>query len=73
MPYEMLEQVTKEFNDAMSSWLDSESHYRLTVEQAKEDGAKFASNGYAKWKTVRVRIVCVYIRVCAMFVRDVMR
>lgn len=58
----MRTQVTKEFNDAMSSWLDSESHYRLTVEQAKEadDGAKFASNEYEKWKTVRVRMwVCM--------------
>jgi len=51
--------VTKEFNDAMSSWLDSESHYRLTVEQAKEadDGAKFASNEYEKWKTANKKAV----------------
>jgi hypothetical protein len=44
--------VSKEYNDALSSWLDSESHYRLTVEQVKdaESGASFASDEYEKWK-----------------------
>lgn len=39
----------------MSSWLDSESNYRLTVEQVKEakKGASYASNEYEKWETVR--------------------
>jgi hypothetical protein len=45
--------VSKEFSDAMSSWLDSESSYRLTVEQTKEakKGASYASNEYEKWAT----------------------
>jgi len=45
--------VSKEFQDAMSSWLDSESNYRLTVEQVKEakKGASYASNEYEKWET----------------------
>merc|ERR1712216_663019 len=43
--------VTKEWKEAMSSWLDSESTYRLTVEKAKEatEGATFARNEYEKW------------------------
>merc|ERR1711990_1064196 len=43
--------VTDEFKEAMTSWLDSESTYRLTVEKAKEatEGATFARNEYEKW------------------------
>ena len=49
--------VSKEFKDAMSSWLDSESSYRLTVEQTKEakKGAEYASNEYEKWETANKR------------------
>ena len=45
--------VTDEWKDAMTSWLDSESKYRLTVEQVKEakEGASFAKDEYEKWKT----------------------
>jgi hypothetical protein len=45
--------VSDEWKDAMSSWLDSESKYRLTVEQVKEarEGASFAQDEYEKWKT----------------------
>jgi len=45
--------VTKEWNDALSGWLDSESQYRLTVEKSKEakEGGEFARNEYEKWKT----------------------
>jgi hypothetical protein len=45
--------VTKEWNDALSGWLDSESKYRLTVEKAKEAkaGSEFARNDYEKWNT----------------------
>jgi len=45
--------VTAEWKDALSSWLDSESQYRLTVEKTKEakDGSEFARNEYEKWKT----------------------
>jgi len=44
--------VSKEWKEAMSSWLDSESTYRLTVEKTKEakEGAGFAQNEYEKWK-----------------------
>ena len=44
----------------MSSWLDSESNYRLTVEQVKEakKGASYASNEYEKWETVRAPAAC---------------
>jgi len=43
--------VTKEWKESMTSWLDSESTYRLTVEKAKEatEGATFARNEYEKW------------------------
>ena len=43
--------VSKEYKEAMTSWLDSESTYRLTVEKAKEatEGATFARNEYEKW------------------------
>ena len=49
--------VTDEWKDAMSSWLDSESKYRLTVEQVKEarEGASFAQDEYEKWKTAYKR------------------
>jgi len=45
--------VDKEFKDTLSTWLDAESHYRLTVEQTKEakQGASYASDEYEKWKT----------------------
>merc|ERR1719409_1531263 len=45
--------VKAEWKDALASWLDSESKYRLTVEQAKEaaKGSEYASNEYEKWKT----------------------
>jgi hypothetical protein len=45
--------ITDEWKDAMTSWLDSESKYRLTVEQVKEakEGASFAKDEYEKWKT----------------------
>ena len=38
---------------ALSSWLDSESSYRLTVEKAKEatDGADYARQQYEKYNT----------------------
>jgi len=37
----------------MSSWLESESNYRLTVEKMKDarEGGKFAQAEYEKWKT----------------------
>jgi hypothetical protein len=45
--------VKDEWKNALASWLDSESKYRLTVEQAKEakKGSEYASNEYEKWKT----------------------
>merc|ERR1719217_2022787 len=45
--------VDKEFKDTLATWLDAESHYRLTVEQTKEakQGASYASDEYEKWKT----------------------
>ena len=48
-----LGKVTKEWNDALSTWLDVESKYRLTVEQVKEatEGATYARDEYEKWNT----------------------
>ena len=45
--------VSDEWKQALSSWLDSESTYRLTIEKAKEarEGADFARNEYEKWNT----------------------
>jgi len=45
--------VTKEWAEAMSSWLEAESNYRLTVEKMQDarDGGKFAQAEYEKWKT----------------------
>jgi len=45
--------VTDEWKNALSSWLDSESKYRLTVEKTKEaaQGSEYARDEYEKWKT----------------------
>jgi len=44
--------VTKEWEEAMSSWLDAESNYRLTVEKMQDarDGSSYAEEEYEKWK-----------------------
>ena len=49
--------VTKEWKDALSTWLDAESKYRLTVEKTKEakQGSAFAQDEYEKWKTAYKR------------------
>jgi len=49
--------VTKEWKDALSTWLDAESKYRLTVEKTKEakQGSGFAQDEYEKWKTAYKR------------------
>ena len=49
--------VSKEWHDALSAWLDSESQYRLTVEQVKDaqKGAGFSQDEYEKWKTAYKR------------------
>jgi len=46
-----MNKVSAEWKEAMTSWLDSESTYRLTVEKSKEatEGATFARNEYEKW------------------------
>jgi hypothetical protein len=45
--------VTKEWAEAMDSWLTAESNYRLTVEKMKDarEGSKYAQEEYEKWKT----------------------
>jgi len=45
--------INEEYKAALSSWLDSESSYRLTVEKAKEatDGAEYARQQYEKYNT----------------------
>ena len=45
--------VSKEWKDALGSWLDSESKYRLTVEKNKEakEGSEYARNEFEKWRT----------------------
>lgn len=42
----------KEWHAAMEQWLDTESTYRLRIEQAKEakDGANFAEQEYEKYR-----------------------
>jgi len=49
--------VSKEWHDALSTWLDAESKYRLTVEKTKEakQGSAFAQDEYEKWKTAYKR------------------
>ena len=49
--------VTKEWKDALSTWLDAESKYRLTVEKVKEarQGGQFARDNYEKWQTAYKR------------------
>jgi len=49
--------VSKEWHDALGAWLDSESQYRLTVEQVKDaqKGASFSEDEYEKWKTAYER------------------
>ena len=46
-----MDQVSKEFKDSMTAWLDAESAYRLSVQRAKEakEGATFATEEYEKW------------------------
>jgi len=45
--------VTKEWQEAMESWLTAESNYRLTVEKMKDarEGRKYAQEEYENWKT----------------------
>jgi hypothetical protein len=45
--------VLKEWEEAMKSWLEIESNYRMTVEKVKDarEGSKFAEMEYEKWKT----------------------
>jgi len=45
--------VSDEFKHAMTTWLDAESKYRLTIEKEKEakEGSTFARNSYEKWDT----------------------
>ena len=47
----------QEWKDALSTWLDAESKYRLTVEKTKEakQGSTFAQDEYEKWKTAYKR------------------
>jgi hypothetical protein len=42
---------TKEFQDAMTAWLDANAKYRLALDQASEasKGAAFATDEYEKW------------------------
>jgi len=49
--------VSKEWHDALGAWLDSESQYRLTVEQVRDaqKGAQFSRDEYEKWKTAYKR------------------
>ena len=44
--------MSAEWHAAMAGWLDSESQYRLRIEQAKEaaEGAKFAEEQYEKYR-----------------------
>ena len=44
--------VTKEWEEAMSSWLEAESNYRLTVEKMQDarEGSSYAEAEYEKWK-----------------------
>jgi hypothetical protein len=45
--------VTKEWKEAMESWLTAESNYRLTVEKMRDarEGSTYAQEEYEKWKT----------------------
>jgi hypothetical protein len=45
--------MTKEWMEAMGTWLEAESNYRLTVEKMKDakEGSAFAQAEYEKWKT----------------------
>ena len=47
-----LGKMSAEWKAAMEGWLDSESTYRLRIEQAKEarQGAKFAEQEYEKYR-----------------------
>merc|ERR1719263_1132920 len=47
-----LGKMSAEWHAAMAGWLDSESQYRLRIEQAKEaaQGAKFAEEQYEKYR-----------------------
>merc|ERR1719504_339259 len=49
--------VTKEWKDPLSTWLDAESKYRLTVEKMQEarQGGQFARDNYEKWQTAYKR------------------
>jgi len=51
--------VTKEWKAALSTWMDAESTYRLTIEKAKEatEGASFARSEYEKWLTANKQAV----------------
>jgi hypothetical protein len=46
-----MDQVSQEFKDSVTAWLDAESAYRLSVQTAKEaaQGAAFATEEYEKW------------------------
>jgi len=46
-------QVNSEYKEALQSWLDSESDFRLTAQRAKEaeDGASYAREQYEKYNT----------------------
>merc|ERR1719352_1532389 len=44
-----LGKMSAEWHAAMGQWLDSESTYRLRIEQAKE-GSKFAEQEYEKYR-----------------------
>ena len=47
-----LGKMSAEWHAAMGQWLDSESTYRLRIEQAKEakEGSKFAEQEYEKYR-----------------------
>eukprot|EP00960_Hanusia_phi_P067348 766607-Hanusia_phi.AAC.5 len=51
--------VQQEYSDIKSTWLDSESKYRLTKQKEKEadEGAKYARREYDKWDTAHTQAV----------------
>ena len=65
---------TKEFQDAMTAWLDASAQYRLALEKEREarQGAAYANEEYEKWrqahkqaqKSQAQQAVCVCVCVC---------